>query len=93
MKYRLVHTPAFRRDVRAAEKRNYNLAALSEVLELLRSGERLPEKYRDHPLKGNLKGFRELHIEPDWLLVYIRNKRELILTLSRTGSHAELLKK
>ena len=48
---------------------------------------------KDHPLKGNLKGVRELHIQPDWLLMYIRNKRELVLTLTRTGTHADLLKR
>ena len=40
-----------------------------------------------------MRGVRELHIQPDWLLMYIRNKRELVLTLTRTGSHADLLKR
>ena len=68
------------------------LNALTEVLEWLKSGKKLPEKYCDHQLKGKLKKFRELHIQPDWILVYIKNKTELILTLSRTGTHADLLR-
>ncbi len=93
MKYELVYTPRFKRDLRQAQKRNFDMEEMRRVLELLQSGERLPARYKDHPLKGNLKGVRELHIQPDWLLMYIRNKQELILTLTRTGSHADLLKR
>ncbi len=93
MKYELVYTPRFKRDLRQAQKRNFDMEEMKKVLELLKSGERLPARYKDHPLKGNLKGVRELHIQPDWLLMYIRNKQELILTLTRTGSHADLLKR
>lgn len=93
MKYELVYTPRFKRDLRQAQKRNFDMEEMRKVLELLKSGERLPARYKDHPLKGNLKGVRELHIQPDWLLMYIRNKQELILTLTRTGSHADLLKR
>lgn len=92
MTYKLVYTASFKRDVRLAEKRNCNMKALSEVLELLKRGGKVPEKYCDHQLKGKLKKFRELHIQPDWLLIYIKNKKELILTLSRTGTHADLLR-
>lgn len=91
MTYKLIRTASFERDVRLPKKQNRDLDKLAEVLELLRRGERFPAKYRDHKLKGRLTKFRELHIQPDWLLVYIKNKSELILTLSRTGTHAELL--
>lgn len=92
MTYRLIYTSSFKKDVRLAEKRHLDMNALTEVLEWLKSGKKLPEKYCDHQLKGKLKKFRELHIQPDWILVYIKNKTELILTLSRTGSHADLLR-
>ena len=49
-----------------------------------------PEKYRDHERTGNYAGFRECHIQPDWLLVYRIEEKELILFLSRTGTHADL---
>lgn len=93
MRYELVYTPGFKKDLRQAQKRNFDMEEMRKVLELLQSGEKLPARYKDHPLKGNLKGVRELHIQPDWLLMYIRNKRELVLTLTRTGTHADLLKR
>ena len=51
----------------------------------------LPETYRDHPLHGNWGGYRDAHIEPDWLLLYRVVNDEL--QLARTGSHADLFDK
>jgi mRNA interferase YafQ len=50
----------------------------------------LPKEYKDHPLKGKYAGFGECHIRPDWLLVYQKNKNELILLLARTNTHSEI---
>ena len=66
------------------------MAFLDEVIEKLRLGQTLEEKYRDYELKGNFVGFREWHIKPDWLLVYLIKDDILILTLADTGSHADL---
>ncbi len=68
------------------------MAFLDEVIEKLRLGQTLEEKYRDYELKGNFVGFREWHIKPDWLLVYLIENDILILTLADTGSHADLFK-
>ena len=57
---------------------------------MLADGETLPAKYRDHTLTGNYSGFRECHITPDWLLIYEVRESELILVLSRTGTHSDL---
>ena len=73
------------------EKRNYDMQKIETVLELLKNGEKLPRIYKDHQLKGNLKEFRELHITSDWLLIYKKNDKEIILTLTRTGTHSDLL--
>lgn len=78
----------FKRDVRKAEKRGKNMQALRELLELLLAGRPLPARYQDHPLKGDWRGFREAHIEPDWLLIYRVVEDEL--QLSRTGRHSDL---
>ena len=51
----------------------------------------LDKKHKDHKRKGEWKGFRECHVEPDWLLIYTVDKKQLILTCSRTGSHSEIL--
>ena len=55
---------------------------------LLAGGEALPERYRNHSLRGNWKSYRDAHLEPDWLLIYRVAGDELHLT--RTGSHADL---
>ena len=52
--------------------------------------EKLPEKYCDHPLFGNYKDFRECHIQPDWLLIYSIDDKDLELYLFRTGTHSDL---
>ncbi|HVC58979.1 MAG TPA: type II toxin-antitoxin system YafQ family toxin [Acetobacteraceae bacterium] len=78
----------FKRDVRRAEKRGKDMDKLKAVLSLLMEQTALPASYNDHPLKGDWKGFRDLHIEPDWLLLYRIEDDEL--QLARTGTHADL---
>jgi len=86
----LVMTTQFRKDLKRINKRGKDLSLLKDVLQTLREEQALEEKYRDHALTGNYIGFRECHIQPDWLLVYAISKEELILTASRTGSHSDL---
>ena len=86
----LVMTTQFRKDLKRMNKRGKDLSLLKDVLQTLREEQALGEKYHDHALTGNYIGFRECHIQPDWLLVYAINKEELILTASRTGSHSDL---
>ncbi|MDD7703030.1 MAG: type II toxin-antitoxin system YafQ family toxin [Lachnospiraceae bacterium] len=86
----LVMTTQFRKDLKRINKRGKDLSLLKDVLQTLREEQALEEKYHDHALTGNYIGFRECHIQPDWLLVYTINKEELILTASRTGSHSDL---
>ena len=77
-----------KKDLKKAKKQNKNFEKFEKVLTLLQSGERLPEKYKDHQLTGNYKDYRECHIEPDCLLMYkIENYQ---LQLARVGSHSEL---
>ena len=61
---------------------------LRELILLLVAGDPLPRQYKDHPLTGDWKGFRECHIEPDWLLIYKIDSDDLYLV--RTGTHADL---
>ena len=86
----LVMTTQFRKDLKRINKQVKDLSLLKDVLQTLREEQALEEKYRDHALTGNYIGFRECHVQPDWLLVYAINKEELILTASRTGSHSDL---
>jgi mRNA interferase YafQ len=90
MKRRVVATSQFKKDARRALKRGWPEAALREVVVRLANDEPLEASRRDHALSGAFEGFRECHVRPDWLLVYRKAKRELILTLARTGSHADV---
>ena len=80
----------FRRDLKRAKKRRYDLTLLGDVVHALRQQVPLAEKYRDHALTGDYRGYRECHILPDWLLVYRVEQEKLILVLSRTGTHSDL---
>ena len=81
---------SFKKDYKRIKKRGRNIEKLKHVIELLASGQKMDQKYRDHELTGNYKNFRECHIEPDWLLIYQIENEELILILSRTGTHSDL---
>ena len=86
----LVTTTKFRKDYKRIKKRGYDLSLLQDVLDALLRQESLDQKYKDHPLTGNYKGFRECHIGPDWLLIYAVNDSDLILVASRTAFAASL---
>ena len=71
-------------------KRGMSMQKLTTVIDLLLEQNSLPEKYHDHPLVGNYSGFRECHVQPDWLLIYTIHDERLILTCMRTGTHSDL---
>lgn len=86
----IVLSNQFKKDLKLAAKRGYKLELLEETVDKIASNVKLEDKYRDHALTGNYVGFRECHIQSDWLLVYRIENTELILFLSRTGSHSDL---
>lgn len=81
-------TTQFKKDIKKQKKRGKELQKLKEVIDILLSSQPLPEKHRDHALSGNWSGWRDCHIEPDWLLIYKISIEEL--TLGRTGTHSDL---
>lgn len=89
-KYSLDFTNAFSKDLKLAKKRGYDLQLLQVVVDKLLTGEPLDAKYKDHSLTGNWKGYRECHIQSDWLLVYKIFDDKLLLVLFRTGTHSDL---
>lgn len=93
VRYEIIETARFRKDLKRAAKRGYDLSLMEKVVDTLAAGETLPEKYRNHPLVGNFTGCRECHIAPDWLLIYEICDDELYLYLNRTGTHSDLLGK
>ena len=87
---RIVPSNKFKKDLKLAVKRGYDNKLLENVVNRLANEETLEPKYKDHTLSGDYSGFRECHITPDWLLVYQVINDELVLFLSRTGTHSDL---
>ncbi len=85
-------TTQFKKDFKVLLKKHYSPDKLKQAINALMAQNKqlLSTKYRDHPLTGNWKGYREIHIEGDWLVIYRVEKQELQLVLTRTGSHDDL---
>lgn len=90
MSYQIVWTTQFKKDYKLAEKRGLDIALLDDLIRMLAIGEKLPPKFHDHTLSGRWKGYRECHIQSDWLLIYRIEENDLIFVLTRTGSHSDL---
>ena len=90
-KYEPQPTAKFKKNVRLLKERGYDLSLLKDVVAKLANGETLPEQYHDHPLKGNRKGYRDCHIQNDWVLIYRIDKSVLTLVLYETGTHSDIL--
>jgi mRNA interferase YafQ len=90
MIYAIEKTNSFKRDYKLIKKRGYKIDLLREVITILADGGTLPAKCRDHELKGKYTGYHECHITPDWLLIYKKVDRILVLSLTRTGTHSDL---
>ena len=90
MTYELILTGKFKKSLKLARKRGLDLSLLENIVTMLQSNIPLEEKHRDHELKGRYQGVRECHIQPDWLLIYLKEDQVLTLTLVDTGTHADL---
>lgn len=92
MTYELILTGKFKKSVKLARKRGLDISLLEDIVTKLQNNIPLEEKHRDHDLKGKFQGFRECHIQPDWLLIYLKEDGILTLTLVDTGTHADLFR-
>ena len=91
MKYRVFKAKRFRKSLKKMIRRGKDINKINDVILKLAMGESLPPQYRDHALSGDLEGLRDCHIENDWVLLYFYTTNgELILTLTDTGTHADL---
>ena len=88
--YSIFPSTRFKRDLKVLIKRGDGVEQLGVVVSILAEGKPLPEKYRDHPLRGAYEGQRECHVMPDLLLIYEISADELLLYQVRTGSHSDL---
>ena len=82
---------SYKKDLGRVARRGYDLTLLARVLDLLATDATLPAARRDHALRGEWQGWRECHIEPDWLLIYKTTVDEVLL--ARTGTLADLFGK
>ena len=85
-----VYTKQFNKDIQRGKKRGKDLKRLKEIVCLLIEEKSLPAKNKDHKLGGDFNECRECHIEPNWLLVYMVNKKEKTIIFERTGTHSDL---
>ena len=95
-KFKVKWSSRFKKDYKLAIKRGYDINLIDDVIKLIAKGDqqqKLIEEYDDHELSSDWKGHRELHILPDWLLIYYIQDDTLVLNLSRTGTHSDLFKK
>ena len=93
MTYIIKRTSQFKKSYKRAVKRGLDVSVLEDVINKLKDNIPLEEKFHDHQLTGNMKLFRECHIQPDWLLVYLKQDSILTLTLVNTGTHSDLFGK
>ena len=91
MKFRVFKAKRFRKSLRKMLRRGKDINKINDVILKLANGETLDLKYKDHALSGDLGGLRECHIENDRVLLYFYTANgELVLTLTDTGTHADL---
>lgn len=92
MMYKLRLSGCFKKSYKRYMKRGYDKSLFEEVVAVLMKGDKLPEKYKNHPLHGNYEGWNDCHILPDWILVWRYDNDELVLCLLDTVSHSDLFK-
>ena len=87
----------FKRDYKLMKKRGKDMDKINSVILMLANDEELPPALCDHSLSGNWSGFRDCHIEPDWVLIYQKIDNQLLaleeLRLEATGTHSDLFKR
>lgn len=88
--YSIVFTSKMKKDAKRMRKRGKDMSKLTRTLDMLAHGVMLPAEYRDHQLSGDLREYRECHIESDWLLIYAIRVHELVVIATATGTHADL---
>ena len=88
--YTIQFTNKFKKDLKLAKKRGYDMSLLETALDLLQRDGKLPSKYKSHKLSGRYAGLNECHLKPDWLLVWDQNDDQLVLLLIATRTHSDL---
>ena len=90
MKYTIIPSKRFLKNMKRCEKRGYNMQLIKDAIAQLAETGTLPATYRPHKLSGQYAGMWECHLKPDWLLIWEQNDTELILLFTGTGTHSDL---
>lgn len=88
--FSIEYTGQFKKDLRRSKRRGLPLEKLENIMGIIALQDPIPESFKDHQLSGNWKGHRELHILPDWLLIYRVIEDDQTVIFVRVGSHADL---
>ena len=88
--FHLAYTRKFLKDYRIANKRQFDLELIDEVIKILEQEGSLPSSFRPHKLFGKFADCWECHIRPDWLLIWMKDDENMEITLIRTGTHSDL---
>jgi mRNA interferase YafQ len=90
MKYKVITSKRFEKDLKRCQKRGLSMQLVFEAIKLLESAGSLPVQYRSHKLVGDKRGLWECHIQPDWLMVWEQNDELLTLLFLQTGTHSDI---
>ena len=90
MKFSVRQTNRFKKGLKRMMRRGKSREKILTVVRMLANGDTLPPQYRDHALVGDRSGLRDCHIDSDWVLLYYYESNILVLTLTDTGTHADL---
>ena len=88
--YRIEVSNKFKQSLKKLRKGGINLKPINDVINILSKGEILPTKYKNHPLRGKLKGYYDCHVLPDLVLIYKIEKERLVLILLDIDTHSNL---
>ena len=88
--YEIEYTNHFKKDLKILQKRNFPMQDIKDIIKMLALGSVIPPRYKNHKLKGNLLNKWDLHIHPDWILLYTKDEIKKIIKLVRTGTHSDL---
>lgn len=88
--FEIQYSNKIKKDLKLAKKRGLDLDLFKESILILEEKGILPEKYRQHKLKGKYNGLWECHIQPDWLLIWEQEDEIRLISLIRTGTHSDL---
>ena len=90
MTYNVLISNQFKKDFKRCMKRGLNMQLVTEAMDILAEEGSLPLRYRPHKLKADKRGLWECHIQPDWLMTWEQDDRQLTLLFLQTGTHSDL---